>query len=77
MAERMPRKNCQNPDRCLAAGRGGPCRPCDAQAIAQRAVTLRERIALNLAEGRPPYAERFDSIQHEVEGATPGNGGSS
>ena len=46
------------PDQCHAKGRGGPCRLCDAEAIARRAVQLRERIAANSAEGRPPYARR-------------------
>ena len=54
----MPRKSCQNPTNCLAAGRGGPCRICDAKSIAQRAVSLRARIAANQAEGRPSYALR-------------------
>ena len=31
---------------------------CDAEAIAQRAVALRERMAANSAEGRPLYAKR-------------------
>jgi hypothetical protein len=54
----MARTSCQNPANCLAAGRGGPCRQCDAAAIAQRAVLLRERIRANQEEGRPPYAVR-------------------
>lgn len=54
----MPRSSCQNPTNCHAAGRGGPCRRCDAQAIAQRAVELRQRILANKAEGRPLYAPR-------------------
>ena len=54
----MPRRNCLAPNKCEASGRGGPCRLCDAAAIAQRAVMLRERIAANRAEGRPRYAER-------------------
>ena len=59
MVAAMPRRSCQNPDNCLAAGRGGPCRTCDAEAIARRAVLLRERIQANLAEGQPPYAKRL------------------
>jgi hypothetical protein len=54
----MPRTSCRYPDTCIAQGRGGPCRRCDAEAIARRAVLLRARIAANLAEGRPPYANR-------------------
>lgn len=54
----MPRRSCQNPNSCSAAGRGGPCRTCDAETIARRAVMLRERIAANRAEGRSPYARR-------------------
>lgn len=54
----MPRSSCHQFDDCHAAGRGGLCRICDAEAIAQRAVTLRERIASDRAEGRPPYAPR-------------------
>ncbi len=39
--------------------RGGPCRLCDAEAIARRAVQLRERDrAKGGAEGRSPYARR-------------------
>lgn len=55
---RVARKSCLYPATCLAVGRGGPCRICDAAAIARRAVALRERIAANRAEGRPPYAPR-------------------
>lgn len=58
MVAAMPRRSCQNPNNCYAAGRGGPCRTCDAEAIARRAVLLRERIHANQAEGRPLYAER-------------------
>lgn len=54
----VSRRSCQHPDKCRAAGRGGPCRTCDAVAIARRAVLLRERIAANRAEGRPLYAQR-------------------
>lgn len=54
----MPRLSCQNPIHCRAAGRGGPCRLCDAKAIAQRAVALRQRMLANRAEGRPLYAPR-------------------
>lgn len=62
MVGKMPRQSCQNPDNCRAAGRGGPCRTCDAEAIARRAVLLRERILANRAEGRPLYAERTNSL---------------
>lgn len=55
----MPRSSCQNPTNCHAAGRGGPCRFCDAQAIARRADELRQRILANKAEGRPLYAPRI------------------
>lgn len=61
----MPRSSCQNPQDCRAAGRGGPCRACDAAAIAHRAVQLRERIAANRAEGRPPYAPRSRKFGNE------------
>ena len=54
----MPRPSCQHPTNCQAVGRGGPCRRCDADAIAERAVALRERIHANHAEGLPLYAPR-------------------
>lgn len=70
ITEAMPRKSCHFPNNCLAAGRGGPCRRCDAAAIAQRAVLLRDRVLANLAEGRPPYEKRVVSEQIESEGST-------
>lgn len=66
----MPRRSCQNPNNCHAAGRGGPCRTCDAEAIARRAVMLRERIAENRAEGRSPYAERLRQSVGQERGSS-------
>ena len=67
----MPRRSCQNPNNCLAAGRGGPCRICDAEAIARRAVLLRERIFANRAEGRSPYAQRTAQDASQDRGSSP------
>ena len=67
----MRRRSCQNPDNCRAAGRGGPCRICDAAAIANRAVMLRERIAANQAEGRSPYAQRPVQEAGQERGSSP------
>jgi hypothetical protein len=62
----MPRRTCQNPANCRAAGRGGSCRTCDAEAIARRAVLLRERILANRAKGRPSYAEQLSPAEHLI-----------
>ena len=67
----MPRRSCQNPDNCRAAGRGGPCRTCDPEAIARRAVLLRERILANQAEGRSPYAQRPVQDLIQERGSSP------
>ena len=70
MVAAMPRRSCLNPNNCLAAGRGGPCRTCDAEAIARRAVQLRERIFANRAEGRSPYAQRSTQDASQERGAS-------
>ncbi len=62
MVAAMPRRSCQNPNNCHAAGRGGPCRTCDAEAIARRAVLLRERIMRTKRRG----AHRMPSALHSL-----------
>lgn len=71
MISPVPRRSCQHPNDCHATGRGGPCRTCDAEAIARRAVLLRERILANRAEGRPPYAERPSRAAEQDRGFGP------